>query len=486
MDDVGRQTGPRVTGSRVAGGPAAAELKLAAARPRPAPAGHSGVVVLGVQCGGSGDVAEVFVSAGFVAGANHASTTGAGPALGDFDEALLAAAGGSWDNPPTGDDLALDSAESRGRVLATFDRLREQAAGAPLVLDDPPLGVLLSVWWPALEGVMDPVVVIRRPLDSAWALARRDGMSITAALALWETYTTATLGALHGRPARLVRYESLLDQPQLAVDLVSEVTDALDPDRTEAVRRLEVAEVTDILGAGLRPLPSASARLSDFATMRQQALWELVSGWSNGHNSLDVPEEFRAPSAAAMSILRQDHRSRRELNRLREELDAATTRSEELAGSQVHLEARILELEASVSTAMAQLDSSAIEKDQRGRRITDLESEIYALAQRSSLVDEIEARLGAVEKERDRLRGVATETMNELRAQTALTAKATRHRVRLAAQKVELEALTAELARNLSMVAEDLRAARSSETWRAGRVVTAPLRWMKAPFRRRS
>src|SRR4051812_23392276 len=106
-----------------------------------------------------------------------------------FNELVLRQMGGRWDAPP--------------RLAAGWHDTQEmsevRAAAGPLfasvhptktwVWKDPRSCLLAPLWWPVLEGDIRIVLVVRHPLAVARSLRRRNWLSKTYSLALWERYT---------------------------------------------------------------------------------------------------------------------------------------------------------------------------------------------------------------------------------------------------------------------------------------------------------
>jgi hypothetical protein len=67
------------------------------------------------------------------------------------------------------------------------------------------------------------VHVVRDPLEVADSLAARDGLDLTQALELWETYTRAAFAATRGWPRTLVDYAELIADPFGAARQLHEV-----------------------------------------------------------------------------------------------------------------------------------------------------------------------------------------------------------------------------------------------------------------------
>jgi hypothetical protein len=149
-------------------------------------------------------------------------------ALTDFDDALLAALGGSWSAPPTLDpgwqNTPAVLAVTRG---ATAAARRAFPHDGPVVWKDPRLCLVLPVWRTLLQAPVVPVFVWRAPLAVARSLRSRQGFALSLGLALWERYTRDALAGLAGHPGYILSYENLLADPRAALgDLAHWLVDA--------------------------------------------------------------------------------------------------------------------------------------------------------------------------------------------------------------------------------------------------------------------
>lgn len=269
-----------------------------------------GVVVLGMGRSGTSAVTAMFVRAGFFAGtdedllpANEANPAGYYENLGVYraNEELFARIGGDWFDPPPA------SAQLAAREWATpilrdsLHGLVEHADGAPIVVKDPRIGVLLPLWGDILSGRLHPVLVIRDPTEIAQSLYRRDGTPPAIALGAWELHMTAVLAYLDGRRAAVVHYASLLEQPGLAEAIVGAASASLDQALTGAIRADDAAGA---LAGGLRRNRAGAADRSEQLTRRQLELWEWLSGLESGEQRLEVPQSLQRPSDASLETVR--------------------------------------------------------------------------------------------------------------------------------------------------------------------------------------
>jgi hypothetical protein len=139
-------------------------------------------------------------------------------ALTDVDDAVLRAAGGTWSAPPVlapgWDTSAAVRVAMQGAGRAAW---RAFPGRGPVVWKDPRRCLLLPLWRAVLPGPLTVVYVWRSPLAVARSLGSRQGFTVSHGLALWERYNRAALAALAGHEVFVVRYEQMLDDPEVTL-----------------------------------------------------------------------------------------------------------------------------------------------------------------------------------------------------------------------------------------------------------------------------
>ncbi len=85
-------------------------------------------------------------------------------------------------------------------------------ANRPWLLKDPRLCLLMPLWQPYCELPLY-IYVYRHPVQIAQSLAKRDNLSLSYALALWEKYTLLSLQATTNAPKLIVSYHDLIENP---------------------------------------------------------------------------------------------------------------------------------------------------------------------------------------------------------------------------------------------------------------------------------
>jgi glycosyltransferase involved in cell wall biosynthesis len=148
-------------------------------------------------------------------------------------DGLLAVGGHDWWDVADLDPLALPD-DGVGPLLHEWRRIVAEAdEHGTWVVKEPRLCVLLPLLADALSSPVY-VHVTREPVEVARSVAARDGIDATAAIALWERYTTDAFAGSDGSPRVLVRYEDLMADPvaataRLVDDLVSVGVEGLHP-----------------------------------------------------------------------------------------------------------------------------------------------------------------------------------------------------------------------------------------------------------------
>ncbi len=145
-------------------------------------------------------------------------------ALGLHDDALLERLGGAWDRPP-------DPAPGWEADPALADnQLGDPAVPAnaafpdagPVVWKDPRVCLLLPYWRARLPQPVAAVFIWRSSLSVARSLQVRDGFNLEGGVALWEWYNNAALSGLRGVDTFVMRYETLVADPDRGLgDLVT-------------------------------------------------------------------------------------------------------------------------------------------------------------------------------------------------------------------------------------------------------------------------
>ena len=213
--------------------------------------------IVGMHRSGTSATAGALAALGMAApsGADRTSTTEWNE-RGNFEskrlmavnDRLLSALGGTWSGPPDLEpgwecDPALDDLRARAsRAFAqSFPR-------RPTAWKDPRSCLTLPFWRTVVTAPVAGVLVYRDPLEVARSLERRDGVSLTYGLALWERYVRSACAGLVGLPTMVTEYTGVLENPALWIDELVEFLRCLDVPVDAPAARAAVSS----LDAGLR------------------------------------------------------------------------------------------------------------------------------------------------------------------------------------------------------------------------------------------
>lgn len=302
-----------------------------------------GVCVLGVSRSGTSAVAGMLVRAGFFAGAaddvypaDSSNPDGHHENLGTVltNERLLWQLGGTIFSPP---ELPIDEDARRGAVAAVrseLERVIRAADGAPLVIKDPRIALMLPVWGEFVPGLLHPVLVVRHPVETAGSLFARDAMVMPVALAVWEYHLTTLLAHLDSHEVSVAPYPAVVSDEGLATRFLEQLG----------------------TGAGGVPAPAAfrgelyrnragATDDEEHLNERQRQLWRFLSSLPAGLQRLSVPPELTTPTPAASETVRAVGRRIVREHELEVELTRRHERNVELETELAKVQARNVELE---------------------------------------------------------------------------------------------------------------------------------------------
>lgn len=205
--------------------------------------------ILGMHRSGTSVLASTIDSLGITLGESLLPASQDNPkgyfenkAVQEFNESLLVSRGHGWDDVFF--DLAdIDEFEYK-RLVASASRILEKEFGAfdSFAVKDPRLCLLLPMWVDACRhlGIESKVILTHRhPLEIAQSLKKRNGMSISNALALWADYMFKA--EIYSRPLEriLVSYDTLLN------DFGSTTSEIVSFTGTEEAKNLEPKSIVD-------------------------------------------------------------------------------------------------------------------------------------------------------------------------------------------------------------------------------------------------
>ena len=129
-----------------------------------------------------------------------------------LNDELLSELGGAWDLPPKADEdfttVRLDPLRLKARLLIEkFD---------PATVwgwKDPRNSLTLPFWQRLLPG-LKTVVVVRNPLEVAHSMRKRNGISYSFGLRLWEIYNRRLIEISSGKDRLVTHYDFFFQEPE--------------------------------------------------------------------------------------------------------------------------------------------------------------------------------------------------------------------------------------------------------------------------------
>ncbi len=203
------------------------------------------------------------------------------------NDELLSARGGKWLYP--GD---LSTAPGPRWIKTAKNLMGEVFPTRGWVLKDPRMCLLLDAW-SFLPSDTRFILVGRDPTDVAASLARRNGLTMTHGLALWDRYTADAEFSLQNKPVYVLTYELFTADPHHCLVELSEFLGLDDKPGFDA--RLTAA--IDILDPNLgqrRAGADGSSLLAD--------RWDHLLALTGRHDSLD--SDPYPPSIWSTELLR--------------------------------------------------------------------------------------------------------------------------------------------------------------------------------------
>lgn len=274
----------------------------------------AGVVVLGSGRSGTSAITRAFIASGFFAGgedklygADVGNPLGHYEALSvlELNKKILSDFGCNWwADAPTAEEQLSRRTELTPRLKAVLDELIASTDGAPAVLKEPRINGLLPLWQPVLEGVLHPVLAVRDPLEIALSHSRRDGTSLSHALASWECQTRLVLKSLHGRTVTVAPYADLMAQSELAAALVRDAALHLEQARARHVRP---DDANSALDPKMYNEKAATLVRNDCLTVSQTMLWQYLKDLPLGDTLIEAtPADLRRSSSASQAATRKE------------------------------------------------------------------------------------------------------------------------------------------------------------------------------------
>jgi hypothetical protein len=241
----------------------------------------------------------------------------------ELDDVLLAALGGSWDEPPLlapgwEADPSLDGLREQARDV--IERaFPDHGRAGPVGFKDPRASLLLP-FWRTVVTVRTTVVVVRDPAEVTRSLATRDGMRASQAALLWIRYLLAATGEDPGHllvtqpaffadlPGTLARIAAHVGAPAPAAEVVRRAREHLDPGLLHHRRESEAAGDGGPLG-GLADVIWNGGDVQ-LAALPAPARDAFAQGWVRDPGDADLLATSRAEVVALTEEIRRRNRVR--------------------------------------------------------------------------------------------------------------------------------------------------------------------------------
>jgi GT2 family glycosyltransferase len=138
----------------------------------------------------------------------------------DLNDEVLSGVGAAWDLPPPknqtfqGDQLA--SARAKAKLL--LDRFRNITIWG---WKDPRNSITLP-FWQNLLPTLKTIVMVRNPLEVAYSMHKRNGISYALGLRLWEIYNRRVMANAQPDNRLITSYQAFFDEPERELQRILE------------------------------------------------------------------------------------------------------------------------------------------------------------------------------------------------------------------------------------------------------------------------
>jgi hypothetical protein len=136
-----------------------------------------------------------------------------------LNDELLEAVGGAWDHPPRVGPIAADDPRVARLAETAQGVIAELSRSEPWGWKDPRTSLTASFWLD-LAPDLRFVICVRHPLEVALSLKRRNQISYSLGLGLWERYYASLLDAVPARQRLVTHYGSHLSGTGAELDRV--------------------------------------------------------------------------------------------------------------------------------------------------------------------------------------------------------------------------------------------------------------------------
>ena len=143
-----------------------------------------------------------------------------------LNDEILNTSGGAWDLPPPEDQPYDESDFSALRIRAQL--LIDSFKGRQPWGWKDPRNCLTIRFWRNLIPDLKVVIIVRNPLEAAYSMHKRNGVSYALSLRLWEIYNRRILAVTDFMECLVTSYGRFFDEPELALSEIADFA-RLDP-----------------------------------------------------------------------------------------------------------------------------------------------------------------------------------------------------------------------------------------------------------------
>jgi hypothetical protein len=268
-------------------------------------------------------------------------------AVADFNDEVLHHLGGGLYEPPLLPQGWVDDPRIEGFVLRARSLIESSFDGRPFILKDPRIALLLPFWRRVLLDRCCAVMIVRDPIEVAWSLSLRDGMSPLMSMALWSGYNRSASEGLSGLPVHVCSYEELVVTPHA---VLTSITDSL-RDWGALDREVDVEVAASRINTELRRntwprerhgLANPPDEVVEFETFLRKRMgrhdaYEAETPPERGFWEGSLLEERRAGTVRLHASFLQNDLFRTQLEETRAQLELLFKEREELASDVHHL-----------------------------------------------------------------------------------------------------------------------------------------------------
>lgn len=222
-----------------------------------------------------------------------------------IDMEILRRCGATWCEISTfspfrcGDDARGHSTQ---RIQAVVDNI---SAHPVSVLKEPRMCLVFDAWRPLLPAPLC-IFMVRRPVEVAASLKRRDAFPLQVGIALWEAYTRRALQASEGLPGYVVWHHDLMDEPAATIRALHHwLADA-------GAAGLRVPADNELAGIVKPALRSRMALASDARELLNESQTELVEALAPGDLNRPVPGRLSLGAQETLRSFEGDRAATRE------------------------------------------------------------------------------------------------------------------------------------------------------------------------------